>query len=66
MERLAAVDTILASSTSGIVASAFAEDSPIRSAPSSPIPSTRPMLVPLVEVVPGPATAPRRSSARSR
>jgi L-gulonate 3-dehydrogenase len=56
LEQAAAPDTILASSTSGIVASLFADhlERPERALVAHPV--NPPSLVPLVEVVPGPKT----------
>lgn len=59
MDRLAAADTILASSTSWIPASAFSADLPGRARIMVAHPVNPPYLVPLVEIAPAPWTSPR-------
>jgi 3-hydroxyacyl-CoA dehydrogenase len=56
LDRLAAADTILASSTSGIPASSFTADLPGRGRCLVGHPINPPSLVPLVELVPAPWT----------
>ena len=58
LDRLCAPDTILASSTSAIVASLFTEDLPGRARCLVGHPVNPPYLVPLVEVAPAPWTTP--------
>jgi len=57
MDRLAALETILASSTSWLLASSFSEDVPGRSRVLVAHPVNPPHLVPLVELAPAPWTA---------
>jgi L-gulonate 3-dehydrogenase len=59
MDRLAAPDTILASSTSWIPASAFSADLPGRARIMVAHPVNPPYLVPLVELAPAPWTSPQ-------
>jgi 3-hydroxyacyl-CoA dehydrogenase len=59
MDELAAPDTILASSTSWIPASAFSADLPGRSRIMVAHPVNPPYLVPLVELAPAPWTSPQ-------
>ncbi|HYZ30875.1 MAG TPA: 3-hydroxyacyl-CoA dehydrogenase [Crenalkalicoccus sp.] len=58
LDRLAAPEAVLASSTSGIPASAFTEDLPGRARCLVAHPVNPPYLVPLVELVPAPWTDP--------
>jgi L-gulonate 3-dehydrogenase len=58
LDRLAAPDAILASSTSGFPASSFTESLPQRERCLVVHPINPPHLVPLVEIVPAPWTAP--------
>lgn len=59
MDKLAAPDTILASSTSWIPASAFSEELPGRARIMVAHPVNPPYLVPLVEIAPAPWTSPQ-------
>lgn len=59
MDRLAAQDTILASSTSWIPASAFSADLPGRARIMVAHPVNPPYLIPLVELAPAPWTSPQ-------
>lgn len=58
LDKLAAPDTVLASSTSGIPASAFTEELPHRSRCLVAHPINPPHIIPLVEIVPAPWTDP--------
>ncbi len=63
LDRLAAPETILASSTSGIPASAFTEHLPGRARCLVAHPVNPPYLIPLVELCPAPWTAPASVAA---
>ncbi len=65
LDAAAAPDTVLASSTSGIVASAFSEGLAGRARCLVAHPLNPPHLIPLVEIVPAPWTAPE-TVARAR
>ena len=58
LDRAAPPDTVLASSTSGIPASAFTEDLPGRARCLVAHPVNPPYLIPLVELCPAPWTDP--------
>ncbi len=58
LDRLAAPDTVLASSTSGIPASQFSEGLPGQSRVLVAHPINPPHIIPLVEIVPAPWTDP--------